>query len=122
MEDTLPGRRVLVVEDDPLLALDLDEALKERGVEVIGPALDLATGMALLCQNALDGAVLDIDIGGTPVWPIARGLREAGVPLVFVSGDCGRGLPDDLTGSVCLGKPARTDAVLSSVAAAMDGR
>jgi DNA-binding response OmpR family regulator len=120
MEDSLPGRRVLVVEDNPLLAFDLDDALRERGVDVVGPALDLATGMALLREDALDGAVLDIDIGGTPVWPIARGLKEDGVPFLFVSGDCGKGLPDDLRGSRCLSKPAGTDAILISVAAVMD--
>lgn len=122
MEDSLPGRRVLVVEDNPLLALDLDDALRESGVEVVGPALDFDTGMALLREDALDGAVLDIDIGGRPVWPIARGLREEGVPFVFVSADCGKGLPDDLAGSVCLAKPAGTDAILTTVSAVMKAR
>jgi DNA-binding response OmpR family regulator len=122
MEDSLPGRRVLVVEDNPLLAHDLDDALTERGVKVVGPALDFATGLALVREDSLDGAVLDIDIGGTPVWPIARGLRDDGVPFVFVSADCGKGLPEDLRGSECISKPARTDAILVSVAAAIGKR
>ena len=113
---------MLVVEDNPLLALDLEDALRESGAEVVGPALDFDSGMALLREDALDGAVLDIDIGGRPVWPIARGLREDGVPFVFVSGDCGEGLPDDLTGAVCLEKPACTDAILTSVSAVMKAR
>ncbi len=102
------------------LTLDLDDALGERGVDVVEVAFDCAMGMALFHEDAVDGAVLDIDIGGTPVWPIARGLREEGVPLVFGSGDCGKGLPDDLRGAKCLSKPAGTDAILMSVAAAMD--
>jgi DNA-binding response OmpR family regulator len=122
MEDCLPGRRVLVVEDNPLLALDIDDALTASGAEVIGPALDFDSGMALLREDALDGAVLDIDIGGRPVWPIARGLREDGVPFVFVSGDCDKGLPDDLVGAVCLAKPALTEAILTSVSAVMKTR
>lgn len=122
MKDCLPGRRVLIVEDNPLLALNLDDALRERGVDVVGPALDLDSGIALVREDSLDGAVLDIDIGGHPVWPIARGLKEDGVPFMFVSGDCRKGLPDDLAGAVCLQKPAETGAILTSVAAIMERR
>ena len=112
----------MVVEDNPVLAFDLDDALRESGVEVVGPALDIASGMALVREDTLDAAVLDIDIGGTPVWPIARELKLDGVPLVFVSGDCDKGLPDDFIGAVCLSKPAQTEAVLTIVAAVMEPR
>lgn len=94
MQDCLPGRRVLIVEDNPLLALGLDDALRESGVHIVGPALDLDTGMALARADALDCAVLDIDIAGRPVWPIARALKQDGVPFLFVSGDCNKGLPE----------------------------
>lgn len=119
MDNRLPGRRVLVVEDNPVIAFDIDDALRENGVEVVGPAHDIESGLALLREDGLDGAVLDIDIGGRPVWPIARELKSDGVPFVFVSGDCDRGLPDDFTGAVCLRKPAQTEAILSTVAAVM---
>lgn len=122
MKDSLPGRRVLVVEDNPLLALNLDDALRERGVDVVGPALSMESGMALVREDALDCAVLDIDIGGHPVWPIARGLQEDGVPFMFVSGDCDKGLPADLAGTVCLQKPADTADILTSVSAIMEQR
>ena len=120
MEIRLPGRRVLVVEDNPVLAFDIDDALRDSGVHVVGPALDIESGMALVREDALDGAVLDIDIGGHPVWPIARELRADGVPFVFVSGDCDKGLPDDFDGAVCLHKPATTEAILTTVAAVME--
>ena len=122
MKNCLPGSRVLIVEDNPVLAFDLDDALRESGVFVVGPALDLESGLALVRDDNLDGAVLDIDIGGRPVWPIARQLRDDGVPFVFVSGDCGLGLPSDLTGTACIAKPALTEAVLSSVVALIEGR
>lgn len=122
MDTRLPGRRVLVVEDNPVIAFDIDDALRECGVEVVGPAHDIESGLALLREDALDGAVLDIDIGGTPVWPIARQLKQEGVPFVFVSGDCNNGLPDDFTHAICLHKPAQTQTILTTVAAAMELR
>lgn len=122
MKNRLPGRRILVVEDNPVIAFDIDDALRESGAEVIGPAHDIESGLALARQDTLDGAVLDIDIGGRPVWPIARELKSEGVPFVFVSGDCRDGLPNDFTHAVCLHKPAPTEAILSSVAAVIQDR
>ena len=122
MKNLFPGRRVLVVEDNPVIAFDIETALRESGAEVVGPAHDIESGLALLRANGLDGAVLDIDLGGEPVWPIARALKQAGVPFVFVSGDCGKGLPDDFAGAVCLHKPAQAQAIVSSVAMAMKAR
>lgn len=120
MQNRLPGLRVLVVEDNPILACDIDDALRESGVDVVGPALDLESGLALVSEDTLedtlDGAILDIDIGGQPVWPIARRLKGCGVPFVFVSGDCALGLPSDFSDAVCLDKPAATEAILTSVA------
>ncbi len=122
MQDRLPGKRVLVVEDNPILAFDLDDALRECGAQVIGPALDFASGLALSRADALDAAVLDIDIGGTPVWPIARELQQEGIPFVFVSGDCHKGLPEDLSGAACLHKPAQADAILATISTVIDRR
>lgn len=122
MDNRLPGRRVLVVEDNPVIAFDIDDALRESGAEVVGPAHDIESGLALIRKDALDGAVLDIDIAGRPVWPIARELKSDGVPFVFVSGDCDKGLPEDFAGAVCLHKPAPTDAILTTVAAVMRER
>lgn len=116
MPHRLPGKRVLVVEDNPALAFDIDDSLRKWGAEVIGPALDLATGMRLARENNLDGAVLDIDLGGAHVWPLARELSGHKVPFLSVSAECGDKLPDDFRDSVCLDKPAPTRAILESVA------
>lgn len=113
---------MLIVEDNPVLAFNIDDALRERGAFVVGPTLDLDTGMSLVPEDALDGAVLDIDIGGRPVCSLARTLRSDGVPFVFVSGDCGNGLPDDFHHAVCLDKPAETDATLMFVSPPMAPR
>lgn len=78
--------------------------------------------LALMRADALDGAVPDIDIGGRPVWPIARELKQDGVPFMFVSGDCNKGLLEDFTGVVCLDKPAQAEAILTTVATVMKAR
>ena len=115
MPHRLPGKRVLVVEDNPALAYDIDDSLREFGAEVIGPALDLATGLQLARENNLDAAVFDIDLGGAYVWPLALELAGHRVPFVFVSAECGDKLPDDFRNSVCLDKPAPTRAILETV-------
>ena len=84
---TLAGRRVLLAEDELMLALDVEVALQDEGAEVIGPIDDLATGLALLDRElALDAAVLDIDLHGEDVFPLAKRLRERGVPFLFHTG------------------------------------
>lgn len=119
MPDRLPGKRVLIVEDNPALAYDIDDSLREYGVEVVGPALDLTTGLELARENHLDAAVLDIDLGGDFVWPLAQQLKGHEVPFVFVSAECGDRLPDDFRNVVCLDKPATTRRILETVSNAL---
>jgi CheY-like chemotaxis protein len=84
---TLTGRRILLVEDDYFIADDLVAALEARGAEVVGPAASLSHAMTLI-ENAgrLDGAVLDINLQGESVYPLADALQERSVPFVFATG------------------------------------
>lgn len=116
MPERLPGKRVLVVEDNPALAYDIEDIFSECGAEVIGPALDLPSGLQLARENNLDGAILDIDLGGEYIWPLARELKDHKVPFVFVSADCGEGMPDDFQGCTCLDKPAPGERILTTIA------
>lgn len=115
MTVALPGKRVLVVEDNPALAYDLDDALRDCGAEVVGPALDLSTGLHLAHENNLDGAVLDIDICGEYVWPLAQVLTDHEVPVVFVSAECSSELPERFRSFACLEKPAPRAAILATI-------
>jgi len=81
----LKGRRILIVEDAVLLALELETGLQEAGAEVIGPAAELEEAMALLDQP-LDAAVLDANLNGQSVTPVAEVLASRGVPFVFATG------------------------------------
>ena len=84
---SLRGRRLLVVEDNYIVAADITLALEERGVEVIGPAGSVGVALKLIAeQNPIDGAVLDVDLRGQRVYPVADALRDAGIPFVFTTG------------------------------------
>lgn len=116
MSQQLPGKRILIVEDNPILAYDLEDIVGETGAQTIGPALDLPTGLQLARENNLDAALLDIDLGTERVWPLARELAEHTVPFVFISARCQQDeLPDDFRGHLCIEKPARTEEIIQTL-------
>jgi PAS domain S-box-containing protein len=81
----LRGARVLIVEDAVLLAMELETGLSDAGAEIIGPAYELEEAMALLDQP-IDAAVLDANLNGHSVMPVAQALAARGVPFVFATG------------------------------------
>lgn len=81
----LRGARVLIVEDAVLLALELETGLSEAGAEIVGPAYELEEAMALL-DRPIDAAVLDANLNGRSVTPVAEALAARGVPFVFATG------------------------------------
>jgi two-component sensor histidine kinase len=81
----LRGSRVLIVEDAVLLALELETALAEAGAEVVGPAYELEEALALL-DRPVDAAVLDANLNGRSVTPVAEALAARRVPFVFATG------------------------------------
>jgi PAS domain S-box-containing protein len=82
---SLKGSRVLIVEDAVLLALELETGLAEAGAEVVGPAYELEEAMALL-ERPIDAAVLDANLNGRSVTPVAEALAKRKVPFVFATG------------------------------------
>jgi CheY-like chemotaxis protein len=83
----LSGRRILVVEDDFVVADDFCQSLEQDGAEVVGPVPNVTLALALLSGSPpLDAAILDINLGGQMVYPVADALRRLGIPFVFVTG------------------------------------
>jgi len=79
--------RVLVVEDDFHVAISLAACLEAEGVEVIGPVASVTAALDLIAAaGRLDGAILDINLKGEMVYPVADVLRESNVPYVFTTG------------------------------------
>ncbi|MGR3541754.1 MAG: response regulator [Hasllibacter sp.] len=75
----------MVVEDEALLALDLLMTLEDEGASVAGPFHRLDRALRAACGR-IDGAILDVDLAGTPVFPLADALAQEGVPIVFHTG------------------------------------
>jgi len=78
--------KILVVEDEILVAMTLADLLADAGCTVVGPASTLMRGMRLIEEHALDGAVLDINLRGEMVFPLADALAERSIPFVYVTG------------------------------------
>ena len=83
--DAVKGRRIIIVEDAVLLALELEAGLTEAGAIVVGTAADVEEALKL-AETAFDVAVLDANLNGTPVTPVAERLRERGKPFIFATG------------------------------------
>jgi two-component SAPR family response regulator len=83
----LEGTRVLIVEDECVIAMELEYTLKECGAEVIGSCMSVESALAKLQQSRdLDVAILDIDLRGQYAGPIADQLRMTGIPFIVTSG------------------------------------
>ena len=82
----LIGKRILIVEDEALVALDLEMTLKAAGAETVGPCLRLARALAMAERETVDGVVLDIRLGREESYPVADLLHAQGVAIVFHSG------------------------------------
>jgi CheY-like chemotaxis protein len=92
---SLRGRRVLVVEDEYLIAEDLCEELRSCGAEVMGPADCVAAALALLRSEPLpDMALLDIGLPNEKVYPVADALRARGIPFVFLTAHEAMAIPE----------------------------
>ena len=100
----LAGLRVMVVEDEYFLADDIARVLAREGAEVLGPVPTVERARALL-EEGTDAAVLDVDLRGEPVFPIADLLAERDVRFVFISGMERRDLPERFAGRPHLHKP-----------------
>jgi CheY-like chemotaxis protein len=84
----LTGLRILVVEDEYLIAMDLADRLADLGAEVIGPAGSVTEALAIVGAkgNRIDGAVLDVNLRNEHVYPVANALTARGVRFIFASG------------------------------------
>lgn len=111
----LTGRRILVVEDDYALAVDICDDLRRVGATVLGPAPTSHYAYNLLLgRRGIDGAILDIRLHGTDVFDLARELRERGVPMVFATG-YGSDIPAAFGSTPLLNKPISSDRLIEVV-------
>lgn len=120
---SLAGRSILVAEDDYHIADMTAGGLRAAGCRVAGPCGSLNEALRLAVSEELDAAVLDINLAGDFVWPVARALAARCVPFVFLSGYSETlPLPRDLDGAPRLEKPVEQARIVAAVAAAVARR
>ena len=107
---------VLIVEDEAMILLDLSMSLESLGFHVAGEAMSIDEGFRLAKANKPDVAVLDINVGADPVWPLARQLASNGVAIVFVSANLNHPeLMTEFASSPRLSKPATDRRVVEAI-------
>lgn len=120
---SLIGRRLLVVEDEAMVAMMLEEMLTELGCVVVDMASSVARGLVLVdsIQSDLDAAVLDINLGGEKVYPLAEKLAHRGVPFIFSTGYAPSSIIPAFQAIPTLTKPYGSSALEASLLAALAG-
>ena len=114
--DLLRGLRILVVEDNFLAAELLRDFLEGNGATVVGPTGRIDQALTFAANEAIDGALLDINLNGARCFPIAEALRARGVPFMFLTGyDDGAVVPAELRPARLLGKPISEEALIAAV-------
>ncbi|MBW0145004.1 response regulator [Sphingomicrobium clamense] len=101
----MAGERILIVEDEPLIAMMLEDFLESLGYVVHATCETLAEALAAVEGGGFDLAVLDVNLQGESVWPAAEKLRERGVPFLLASGGHVDAPPSDFANAPMLAKP-----------------
>lgn len=109
------GPRVLVVEDEPLIALEIAAMVREGGFEVLGPVGSVKQALAIVEKSGCDAALLDVNLGSETAEPIASLLSNSGVPFVTISGYSLNQLPSAFGTAPLLSKPLKSDEVIRSL-------
>lgn len=98
---------VLIVEDEPLIAMSLEDALLDQGVTCLGPAGSVSTALQMIEAGGFDIALLDVNLRGERVDAVADRLAAAGIPFIFTTGHGAEGLPEAHRARPVIGKPFR---------------
>ncbi len=122
MSIELSGQRILVTEDLYLVAMMICEEIEKRGGTAVGPYASGAEGLAAVDIETIDAAVLDIGLQDGAVFPVARKLREKGIPFLFLSGYGPEMIPREFTNEMHLFKPCGGDAICRGVASLLPRR
>lgn len=99
------GKRILIVEDEFLIAIHVADIMAHLGFSVAGPVADIGQALSLIAQENVDGAVLDVNLSGQLVFPLATILVQRSIPFILTSGYDSVGLPAEWRGRPHLRKP-----------------
>lgn len=113
----MEGFRVLVVEDEMFIALEIEDTLKEFGYQVVGPTGKLEAALQLATDEMIDAAILDVTIRGGQVFPVAEKLIERGIPFILASGYGEWALPEGMRNRPRLTKPFTSEELMAAITA-----
>ena len=113
------ARTILIVEDEPLIAMMLEDFLESLGHTVKASCDNVADALKAVALNGFDIAILDVNLKGENVWPVAAELRLRGVPFVLASGGHVDPPPPEFAGAPLIEKPFTIDRVTPALEAAM---
>ncbi len=108
MTGMLTGRRMLVVEDEMLVLMNIEMALEDLGCSMISAAASVAEALALLANQNFDAAMIDVNLAGEKSYPVADKLTQRGIPFAFSTGYGDHGDRTDLASRPVLRKPYLT--------------
>lgn len=111
----LKGRRVLVVEDEPLIGMDVVASLEDAGAEVEGPIATIEEACEIIRNGHFDAALVDANLHGHPVGEVAAALAERAIPFAFATGYDKDGLPEAFRDRPILGKPTDPGKIVETV-------
>lgn len=118
-EQRLDGKRVLVVEDEMLVALLIEDMLADLGCIILGPFNTVAKALQAAATGGIDLALLDVNIGGEKVYPVADALAERRIPFLFLSGYGETAIPPGHPDWRVCSKPFRSRELTEKLSAAL---
>jgi DNA-binding response OmpR family regulator len=108
-------RRILILEDEPMLAFAIEESLIEAGFGIAGVTGELATALAIIGSGVCDAAILDVNLSGVSAGPAASALASRGLPFLILSGYTSDQQPSAFAGAARLQKPCRPDRLIQTL-------
>ena len=109
------GARILLVEDSPVVSLRAEDALRDDGYFVVGPAYDMAAAVDLASREQIDAAIVDLNIRGEKCFQVLEILEKRDVPFILTSGYADWTMPEEWMEKPRLQKPFEEDALLKKV-------
>ena len=119
MANTPMTRRVLIVEDEMLIAMMLQDMISDAGLEVEGVASSLNAGIDLASKANFDLAILDVNLNGEEVYPVAEILQRRGIPFIFSTGYGAGGIRPGYAGTPQVVKPFQQNLLVAALKAAL---
>ena len=119
---TNPPCKILVLEDEPIVAIDIAEELRSYGWTILGPAGTLDKAWSLIENETPQVALLDVNLRGERSFDLAMRLRESGVFVAFLTGYSEKALPKELTDCAVFTKPVDLGALVTAIRQSLSER